>query len=139
MCHIQASKVVAAGYLQGSIKSINEENWTENLNALPRLNKLDVEVVVCNIHDPKKETNRSGSKNKNKSFAAHVLCAKENEEAVNLALCNTYGKNRKASRAAGDLPEGRAMKYVPYNSKGLLVKSADEESRLQKTGILQST
>ena len=86
VCHIQANKVVAAGYLQGSTKSINEENWTENLNALPRLNKLDVEVVVRNIYDPTEDTNKSGSKNKNKSFAAHVLCAEDNEEAVNLAL-----------------------------------------------------
>ena len=57
VCHIQASKVVAAGYLQGSTKSINEEHWTENLNALPRLNKLDVEVVIRNIDDPSGESN----------------------------------------------------------------------------------
>jgi len=37
-----------------------------------------------------------------------------NEAEVNLALGNMYGKKRKAYRAAGNLPERRAMKYVPY-------------------------
>ena len=128
MCHIQASKVVAAGYLQGSTKIINKEHWTDHLIFLPRLNKLDVEVVIWNIDDPSGESNKLGSKNK--SFAAHVLCAQKNEAAVTLAQCNTYGKERKASRAAGDLPEGRAIKFIPYNSKGLLKKSADEFRKL---------
>ena len=30
-------------------------------------------------------------------FAAHILCAKKDEEAVNAALGNTYCKVRKAS------------------------------------------
>ena len=44
VCYVQASKVVAAGYLQGSTKTMNEAHWTQHLNALPRLDKLDVEI-----------------------------------------------------------------------------------------------
>ena len=134
MCHIEASKVVTTGYLQGSTKTLNEEHWTEYLNALSRLHKLDVKVHICNIDEPLGESKKFGSKNK--YFAAHVLCAQKNEAEVNLALCNTYGKERRVSRAAGDLPERRAMKFVPYNSTGLLKKSADEFRKLQKTRIL---
>ena len=120
MCHIQASKVVVAGYLQGSTKTLNEEYWTKHLNFLPRLHNLDVKVLIRNINDPSGKSIKFGSKNK--CFAAHIICAQKNEAEVNLALGNTYGKERRASRAAGDLPEGRAMKYVPYNNTGLIKK-----------------
>ena len=59
-----------------------------------------------------------------------------NQSRDNINLSNMYGKKRNATKAAGDLQEGRPMKYVPYNNKGLLVKSADEVERLQKTRIL---
>ena len=65
VCHIQASKVVAAGYFNGSTKTLNKEHWTENLNALPRLAKLDVEVFIQNIHDPTEDDNKSGKKTTN--------------------------------------------------------------------------
>ena len=100
VCHIQASKVVVAGYLQGSTKTLNEEHWTEHLNVLPRLRNLDVEVQIRNIEDPTSDTQEPGYKmnmSKNKCLAAHVLCSEKNEEAVNLALCNMYGKDRAGS------------------------------------------
>jgi len=52
VCHIQASKVVVAGYLQGSTKTLNEEHWIEHYNVLPRLRNLDVKVQIRNIDDP---------------------------------------------------------------------------------------
>ena len=136
VCHIQASKVVVAGYLQGSTKTLNEEHWTEHLNVLPRLLNLDVEVQSRNIDDPTGETPKFGSKNK--CLAAHILCAEKNEAEVNLALGNMYGKERTASRAAGNLPDGRAMKYVPYNSTGVIKRSPKEFRQLQKTRLLHS-
>ena len=51
VCHIEASKVVVVGYLQDLYKTLNEEHWTEHLNVLPRLRKLDVEVQIHNIDD----------------------------------------------------------------------------------------
>ena len=62
----------------------------------------------------------------------------KNEEAVNLALCNTYSKMRAASRAARNLSEGRTMKYVPYNSTGVIKRSPELFCRLQKTRLLHS-
>ena len=51
VCHIQTSKVVVAGYLQGSTKTLNKEHWTNFLNVLPRLKHLDVKVQIRNIKD----------------------------------------------------------------------------------------
>ena len=42
--------------------------------------------------DETKQTNP-----RDRVFAAHILCAKKDEEAVNAALGNTYCKVRKAS------------------------------------------
>ena len=139
VCHIQASKVIPAGYFMGSTKTINIEHWTENFNLLPRLSTLDVEIVILNIKDPTEDVeDKSFGKRKrnNKAFAAHVLCAPEDECQVDLALMNTYGKRRKLSHAAGDLLESRCMKYCPYNAKGLLTITAKEELALQKNRFL---
>ena len=100
VCHIQASKVVIAGFLQGSTKTLNEEYWTEHLNFLPRLKHLDVEVQIRNIEDPTSDSQEPGYKmnmSKNKCLVAHVLCSEKNKEAVNLTLCTTYGKVRSVS------------------------------------------
>ena len=63
---------------------------------------------------------------------------RKNEEAVNLALCNTFGKVRSVSRAARNLPEGQTMKYVPYNSTGVIKISPELFKWLQKTRMLHS-
>ena len=47
-----------------------------------------------------------------------------------------YGKERKDSLAAGDHPNGRAMKYVPYNNTGVIKRSPEEFCKLQKTRLL---
>ena len=136
VCHIQASKVIPAGYFMGSTKTINVEHWTENFNSLHRLANLDVEIAIQNIKDPTDDEDPNSGKRKrnNKAYAAHVLCAPEDECKVDLALMNTYGKRRKISHAAGDLLEARCQKYVPYNHKGLLTITAKQERDLQKIG-----
>ena len=37
VCTVQASKVMEAGYLQESTKTINNEHWTDQFNVRPRL------------------------------------------------------------------------------------------------------
>ena len=69
--------------------------------------------------------------------SSHPMFGK-NEKEVNLALCNTYGKVRSVSQAACNLPEGRTMKYVPYNSTGVIKRSPELFCRLQKTRLLHS-
>ena len=120
---------------------MNEEHWTTLLNFQPRLNKLDIEVQIRNIEDPASDSQDAGQKSimaKNKLLAAHVLCAEKDQEAVNLALCTTYGKERTASRAARNLPEGRAMKYIPFGGSGVIKYSPETFRRLQKTRLLHS-
>ena len=68
---------------------------------------------------------------------SHLVFLK-NKEAVNLVLCNMYGKVRATSRAAPNLPEGRTMKYIPYNSTGIIRRSPELFHRLQKTRLLHS-
>ena len=66
------------------------------------------------------------------------LMFQKNEEVVNLALCTTYGKERKASRAAKNLPKGRTMKYIPFSGTDVIKYSPDLFRRLQKTRLLHS-
>ena len=136
VCYVQASKVIAAGYFQGSTKTLNKVHWTKHLNALPRLNKVDVEIQIRNIDDLTGDGNKYGSKNK--CFAAHVLCAKKDEPKVVAALCNQYGKDRKSTNASANMIEGRPMKFVTCNAKGLITKSPDELRQLAKNRILHS-
>ena len=136
VCHIQASKVVVTGYLQGSTNTLNDEHLTKHYNALYLLCNLVVKVQICNIDDPTGKPLKFGSKNK--CFVANILCAENNTAEVNHVLGNTYGKERTASRAAGSFPEGRAMKYVPYNSTGVIKRSPELFCQLQKTRLLHS-
>ena len=68
-------------------------------------------------------------------FAAHILCAKKDEEAVNAALGNTYCKVRKASWAVGEYPEGRNMQYVPIKMTGNIAHTPKWFRKLQKNRI----
>ena len=52
LCFIRASKVVVAGYLNGSTKTMDVIHWTEHYNCLPRLRSMDIEVKMLNIEDP---------------------------------------------------------------------------------------
>ena len=140
-CYIQSSTVVVAGYLQGSPKTLNEEHWTEHLNWLPRLKNLDIEVQIRNIKDPTSDSQEPGYKmnmSKNNCLATHVLYSERNKEAVNFTLCTTYSRVRSVSQAACNLPEGRTMKYIPYNGTGVIKRSPELFKRLQKTRMLHS-
>ena len=95
VCHIQASIVVVAGYLQGSTKTLNEEHWTEHLNWLPCLKNLDVEVQIRNIEDPTSDTQEPGYKmnmSKNKYLAAHVLCSEKMRKRSTLRYATRLAK-----------------------------------------------
>ena len=56
VCFVQASKVVIAGYLNGSTKTMNVTHWTKHYNCLPRMRSIDIEVKMLNIKDPNGET-----------------------------------------------------------------------------------
>ena len=47
-----------------------------------------------------------------------------NQSRDNINLSNMYGKKRNATKAAVDLPEGRTMKYVPYEDASMASKTA---------------
>ena len=121
VCSIQASKVVVAGYLNGSIKTMDDNHWTEHYNCLPRPHNMDIEVKMLNIKDPTGEPQKWNVRNQ--AFVAHILCSEKNEDKVNAQFGNTYCKGRKASQAAGVIPEERAMKYVFYKSTGVITQS----------------
>ena len=52
---IQVSKVVEAGYIQGSTKTLNDGHWTDHFNVHPRLKNIDVQVKTKKIEDPTEE------------------------------------------------------------------------------------
>ena len=55
VCMIQFSKVVEAGYLQGSTKTLNDSHWTDHFNVHPHLKKMEVQVKTKKIEDPTEE------------------------------------------------------------------------------------
>ena len=122
VCAIQASKVVVADYLNGSTKTLDPEHWTDHFNTLPRLKNMDIEVQILNIPDPTADDPQQYSP-KDQAYATHILCAEKNEEEVNAALGNIYCKIRKVTRAAREIPEGRAIKYVPFKMTGNIALS----------------
>ena len=52
VCTIQNSKVVEAGYLQGSTKTINDDHWTDHFNVYSQFKRSDVQVKTKTIKDP---------------------------------------------------------------------------------------
>ena len=133
VCFIQASKVVFAGYLNGSINTMDVNHWTEQYNCLPCLHNIDIEVKMLNIEDPTGEPQKWNSRNQ--VFVAHILCSEKNEDKVNAQFGNMYCKERKASRAAGEIQKGRTMKYVPYESTGVITQSPKRFAKLQKNRL----
>ena len=112
VCIIQASKVVEAGYLVGSIKTMNDIHWSDHYNSHPRLLRIDVQVKTHNVPYP---TGVPWSA-KNQVHTAHILCSAKNKKDVNIQMSGMYNKTRKASRAAADLPEARAFRFVPFEA-----------------------
>ena len=52
-------------------------------------------------------------------------------------MCNLYNKNRKSSKVAANLPEARAMRYVPYNATNKVAQTSKCIVKLQKTRLMQ--
>ena len=48
-----------------------------------------------------------------------------------------YNKNRKSSKAAANLPEVRAMRYVPYNATNKIAQTRKHMVKLQKNRLMQ--
>ena len=105
VCAIQSTKVVVAGYLNGSTKTLEPEHFTFILGALPRMENLNVEVKNMNITDLTADPTQQPDL-RDRVKAAHILCAEKDEEAVNAALSHTHCKTRKASRVVTKLPDG---------------------------------
>ena len=134
VCFIQASKVAVAGYLVSSTKTLDVIHWTKHYNCHPRLLNMDIEVKNLNIKDPNGETRKWSPRNQ--VIAAHILCSEKNEKEANIQLGNVYKKIRKASRAAGELPEVRAMWYVPYKSTNIITQTPERRAKLQKNKLM---
>ena len=130
MCFVQARKVVVAGYLVGSSKTLDNIHWTNHYDCHPRLLKMDVQVKTRNIEDPTGETQKWSPRNQVQ--AAHILCAEKNEKDINIQMGNMYNKVRKASRVAGEFPEARAMRYVPYKATNIITQPPNVEPSYKK-------
>ena len=123
-------------YLQGSTKTLNDEHWTDHFNVHLRLKRMDDQVKTKKIEDP---TEEEGAKynSRNHIFAAHILCAEKDEQDVNIQMGNLYNKDRKSSKAAANLPEARAMRYVPYNTTHKIAQISKRIVMLQKNRLMQ--
>ena len=91
VCDIQSNKVVVAGYLNGSTKTLDPEHFTDLLNTVPRLKGCDVEVKNLIIPDPTADETKPFNP-RDQVPAAHILYAEKDEEEVNKALGDTYNK-----------------------------------------------
>ena len=77
---IQTSKVVEAGYLLGSSKTMDDIHWSDHYNNHPRLHRMDVQVTTHTILDP----TRAPWIAKNQAHAAHILCSEKPKKDVNI-------------------------------------------------------
>ena len=134
VCFIQANKVVVTEYLNGSTKTMDINHWTEHYNCFSDQHNMDIEVKMLNIEDPTGEPQRWNASNQ--AIAAHILCSGTNEDEVNAQFGNTYFKEQKASRAADEILEGRAMKDVPYENTGVITQSPKRFAKLQKNRLM---
>ena len=134
VCPIQSSKVVVTGYLGGSTKTLDVQNWTKHYNVHSCLFNVNVEVKLMNIKDPNRESIKWSPKNQ--VIDAHILCAEKDLEKVVIEVGNIHNKVRKSSRAAGEVPEARMMKWVPYGSTNIIKQTSKRHFQLQKNRIM---
>ena len=136
VCTIQNSKVMEAGYLQGSTKTINDDHWTYHFNVHPRFKRTDVQVKTQKIEDP---TEEKGAKynSRNQIFAVHIHFAEKDEQDVNIQMGSLYNKDKKSSKAVANLPEARAMRYVSYNATNNIAQTSKHIMKLQKNQLMQ--
>ena len=124
-----------AEYLQGATKELNDDHWTDHFNVHPRLNRTDVQVKTKKIEDPTEEE-RTKCNSRNHIFAPHILCTEKDEQDVNIQMGNLYNKERKSLKAAANLPEARAMRYVPYNATHKITQTSKSIVKLQKNRLI---
>ena len=128
-----ASKVVMATSM-GPPRHLTFSIGRNTSTTSPSLHNMDIELQNLNIQDPIGEPQEWNSRDH--AFAAHILCLEKKEEEVNAQSSNTYCEEQKASRAAGEILEGRAMKYVPYKSTSKIAPSLKRYALLQKNRLM---
>ena len=119
---IQTSSTSEAGYLLGSCKTTNDSYWGPLMNANPKLNNIDVNIVTKKI-----EVNSSTPWNpKTDARASHVYYVAEQEDKLNnnKVLCNMYNKKHKWMNTASNLSEGNVFHYVPFRMKKKIALTA---------------
>ena len=60
----------------------------------------------------------------------------KNEKDVNIQMGNTYCKVKKSLLAAGELPEGRTMRYAPSESTSVITQTSKRKAKLQKNRLI---
>ena len=88
---IQAADSVAAGFSPWFAPHHEPKHWTCLIKEHPKLNRIDVEVIIQNIEAQASEI----WNNKKAAEAAHVHTATENKDAVNKALMSIMNNLRK--------------------------------------------
>ena len=58
------------------------------------------------------------------------------EKDVNIQMGKTYRKVKKLLLAAGELPEGRTMRYVPYESTNVITQTLKRKAKLLKNRLM---
>ena len=96
---------------------------------------MDVQVKTKKIQDPTEEEWKYNSRNH--VYAAHILCAEKDEKEINNQMRNLYNKDRKSFKAAADLPEPRAMRYVPYKATHKIAQTNKHTVKLQQNWLIQ--
>ena len=94
------------------------------------MRSMDIEVKMLNIEDPNGEPQTWSPRDR--VMAAHILYSKKNEKDFNIQIGNMYCKDGGKSRAAGKLPEGRTMQYVPYESTNVITQTPKHKAKLLK-------
>ena len=132
VCDIQSNKIVVAGYLNGSTKTMEEQHFTGLLNTVPNLKGCDVEVKMMNVPNPTTDATTPYNP-RDQVIAAHILCAEKDEEEVNRGMTNVYNKKRKRTRCV--YPEARKMNYVPFQMTGKIMQTPKRYRQLQKNRL----
>ena len=91
VCTIQASKVVTAGYLLGSIKMMDDIHWSDHYNNHPRLLRMNVQVKTKMSLIPLENRGAQRIKSMLLIFSAR----EKNENNVNIQMGGMYKKERK--------------------------------------------
>ena len=117
----------------GPSKMIDVDHWSDHYNCHPSLDKMDVEVKICQVPDP----SRAKWSPKDQVLAAHILYSTKNEVTVNYTFGNMHNKVQKAFRATGDIPEGHQHRYVHFKATHKITQTLLCKQKLQKIWMMQ--